>query len=69
VAIAGKPPGDERLVAEPFSENEIVCITAPDHARRRTADARWFMLRSTVGPSPRASSSFTGFVRGRLGTS
>jgi DNA-binding transcriptional LysR family regulator len=30
VAIAGKPPGDERLVAEPFWENEIVCITAPD---------------------------------------
>jgi DNA-binding transcriptional LysR family regulator len=30
VAIAGKPPADERLVSEPFSENEIVCITAPD---------------------------------------
>ena len=30
VAITGKPPGDERLVAEPFMENEIVCITAPD---------------------------------------
>jgi DNA-binding transcriptional LysR family regulator len=30
VAITGKPPGDERLAAEPFMENEIVCITAPD---------------------------------------
>jgi LysR family transcriptional regulator, low CO2-responsive transcriptional regulator len=30
VAICGKPPGDERLVAEPFMENEIVCITSPD---------------------------------------
>lgn len=29
VAISGKPPGDDRLVAEPFMENEIVCITAP----------------------------------------
>ena len=30
VAIAGRPPGSERLVAVPFRENEIVCITAPD---------------------------------------
>jgi DNA-binding transcriptional LysR family regulator len=30
VAICGKPPGDERLIAEPFMENEIVCITSPD---------------------------------------
>ena len=30
VAITGKPPGDDRLVAEPFMENEIVCITSPD---------------------------------------
>ena len=30
LAITGKPPGDERLLAEPFMENEIVCITAPD---------------------------------------
>ena len=30
VAISGKPPGDPRLVAEPLSENEIACITAPD---------------------------------------
>ncbi len=30
VAISGKPPADDRLVAEPLTENEIVCITAPD---------------------------------------
>jgi DNA-binding transcriptional LysR family regulator len=30
VAISGKPPGDERLIAEPFMQNEIVCITAVD---------------------------------------
>jgi DNA-binding transcriptional LysR family regulator len=30
VAITGKPPRDDRLRAEPFMENEIVCITAPN---------------------------------------
>jgi LysR family transcriptional regulator, low CO2-responsive transcriptional regulator len=30
VAITGTPPGDHRLLAEPFIENEIACITAPD---------------------------------------
>ena len=30
VAISGRPPGGERLVAEPIMENEIVCITYPD---------------------------------------
>jgi DNA-binding transcriptional LysR family regulator len=30
VAIAGKPRSDERLVAEPLTDNEIACITAPD---------------------------------------
>src|SRR6185437_1360628 len=30
VAISGTPPGDDRLVAEPLTENRIVCITAPD---------------------------------------
>lgn len=30
VAVSGRPPTDERLVAEPLMENEIVCITAPD---------------------------------------
>lgn len=32
VAIAGKPPADARLAAEPLTDNEIVCITAPDDA-------------------------------------
>jgi DNA-binding transcriptional LysR family regulator len=32
VAISGKPPGNERLLAEPFLENEIVCITFADDA-------------------------------------
>jgi DNA-binding transcriptional LysR family regulator len=30
VAISGKPPADERLLAEPLIDNEIACITAPD---------------------------------------
>ncbi len=30
VAISGKPPADDRLVAERLTDNEIVCITAPD---------------------------------------
>lgn len=30
VAFLGRPPTDERLVAEPLAENEIACITAPD---------------------------------------
>ncbi len=30
VAIAGKPRSESRLVAEPLSDNEIACITAPD---------------------------------------
>jgi LysR family transcriptional regulator, low CO2-responsive transcriptional regulator len=30
VAITGKPPPDDRLAAEPFMENEIVCIAAPN---------------------------------------
>jgi LysR family transcriptional regulator, low CO2-responsive transcriptional regulator len=29
VAIAGKPGSDERLIAEPLTDNEIACITAP----------------------------------------
>jgi LysR family transcriptional regulator, low CO2-responsive transcriptional regulator len=32
VAITGKPPGDDRLLAEPFMENAIVCISAPNDA-------------------------------------
>ncbi len=30
VAISGTPPADDRLVAHPLGDNEIVCITAPD---------------------------------------
>ncbi|MGB8876144.1 MAG: LysR family transcriptional regulator, partial [Solirubrobacteraceae bacterium] len=30
VAISGKPPADERLVAEPLLENRIVCVTSAD---------------------------------------
>ena len=30
VAISGKPPLDDRLVAESLIDNEIACITAPD---------------------------------------
>lgn len=29
VAIAGKPRSDERLIAEPLTDNDIACITAP----------------------------------------
>jgi LysR family transcriptional regulator, low CO2-responsive transcriptional regulator len=30
VAVSGKPPADERLIAEPLIDNEIACITAPE---------------------------------------
>jgi DNA-binding transcriptional LysR family regulator len=51
VAISGKPPGDERLVAEPLLENRIACITSPDDpaaARRplggrQLADRAWLL--------------------------
>ena len=51
VAITGKPPGDDRLAAEPFMENEIVCITAPDDPAaaddpavpERLSDRRWLL--------------------------
>lgn len=41
VAISGKPPADDRLVAEALSDNEIACITAPDDpaARGKPVDA------------------------------
>jgi LysR family transcriptional regulator, low CO2-responsive transcriptional regulator len=32
VALSGRPPADERLVAEPLMDNEIACITAADDA-------------------------------------
>jgi LysR family transcriptional regulator, low CO2-responsive transcriptional regulator len=51
VAVSGKPPGDERLAAEPLSENRIVCITAPDdpaaggdpHDGRVLGDRAWLL--------------------------
>lgn len=33
MGFAGRLMADERLVTEPLSQNEIVCITAPDDAR------------------------------------
>jgi LysR family transcriptional regulator, low CO2-responsive transcriptional regulator len=30
VAITGRPPADDRLIAMPIMDNQIVCITAPD---------------------------------------
>ncbi len=40
VAISGKPPADDRLVAEPLTDNEIACITRPDDpaAARRSVE-------------------------------
>ena len=51
VAISGQPPADDRLVAEPLTDNEIVCIAAPDDpatAQARVeaaelADHRWLL--------------------------
>ncbi len=51
VAITGKPPEDDRLVVEPFMENEIVCITAPDDPAaadgpvipEQLSDRRWLL--------------------------
>jgi DNA-binding transcriptional LysR family regulator len=41
VAVSGRPPADDRLVAEPLMNNEIVCITAPDDGAtsERSVDA------------------------------
>ena len=41
VAISGRPPAGDRLVAEALMQNEIVCITAPDDpaGARRSVDA------------------------------
>jgi len=30
VAISGRPPTDDRLIARPLMDNEVVCITDPD---------------------------------------
>lgn len=51
VAISGKPPADERLVAEPLLENHIACITGPDDplvaagpvAASELADRAWLL--------------------------
>jgi LysR family transcriptional regulator, low CO2-responsive transcriptional regulator len=51
VAISGQPPADDRLVAERLTDNEIVCITAPDDAAvsqpgleaTRLAGRRWLL--------------------------
>jgi DNA-binding transcriptional LysR family regulator len=39
IAITGRPPVDERLIAEPFHRNEIVCVTAPDDLLAASGDA------------------------------
>jgi LysR family transcriptional regulator, low CO2-responsive transcriptional regulator len=39
VAISGKPPADERLIAEPLLENHIACITSPDDPAAAAAGA------------------------------
>jgi DNA-binding transcriptional LysR family regulator len=51
VAISGKPPEDQRLIAEPVLDNAIACIAAPDdpsRARRAVsasalADRSWLL--------------------------
>ncbi|HTP19569.1 MAG TPA: LysR family transcriptional regulator [Solirubrobacteraceae bacterium] len=40
VAISGKPPADERLVAEPLTQNEIACITSPDDPLAKARSVR-----------------------------
>jgi LysR family transcriptional regulator, low CO2-responsive transcriptional regulator len=57
VAIMGKPPEDDRLRAEPFRENEIVCITAPDDpwiaagpiSSGQLSDRSWLLRESGSG--------------------
>ncbi len=57
VAISGKPPADDRLVAEPLHDNEITCITAADDpaARGRPVEAaalagrHWLLRESGSG--------------------
>jgi DNA-binding transcriptional LysR family regulator len=56
VAIAGQPPGGERLAAEPIMENAIVCITRPDDAATgetveaaALADRSWLLRESGSG--------------------
>jgi DNA-binding transcriptional LysR family regulator len=57
VAVSGKPPGDGRWLAEPFSDNQIVCITAPDDPAARgqpvaaatLADRAWLLREAGSG--------------------
>ena len=49
VAITGKPPGDDRLLAEPFMENAIVCITAPDDPAAGDVPPTWAGCRIGAG--------------------
>lgn len=57
VAISGRPPTNERLVAEPLMANEIVCITAPDDPAAggravtpaRLAERAWLLRESGSG--------------------
>jgi DNA-binding transcriptional LysR family regulator len=57
VAISGTPPGDERLLSEPLSENRIVCITSPEdpatlgrpHAAAELAGRPWLLREQGSG--------------------
>lgn len=57
VAISGRPPTEERLVAEPLTANEIVCITRPDDPAaggraipsRQLADRAWLLREQGSG--------------------
>lgn len=57
VAILGKPPADDRLVAARLTDNEIVCITAPDdpavgQGRQEAAELagrRWLLREAGSG--------------------
>ena len=40
VAIGGRPPGDDRIVATPIRPNELVLVTAPDDPLARGARCR-----------------------------
>jgi DNA-binding transcriptional LysR family regulator len=56
VAISGKPPADERLLAEPLLENHIACITSPEDpaaaravAAAELADRSWLLREQGSG--------------------
>ena len=54
VAISGKPPADERLVAEPLLENHIVCITGARRPAGRGRPGRGGRARAPRLVAPRA---------------